>query len=390
MTKLIILSISLALSSVIFSQRALDADAAVNTCNGAVNIFNNGNYQLQFTGQKSEHLTASYPSLASVGSVNQLWVSFIAPRHGEITFNGAVQTGFVQMVVFKEEVDDVCSDIHHGMAEIQRLYIGTDQQSVGLDYQIGGGVLYSLEAQEGQKFNILFTTTEKSTEKLFLNWNFVPMVIQNNDPVVVDKRNDDFAPTFQIKVRDKETNQPLYANLSILGSRSFDALYNGSDFLFNVDRNCKLSINCDVEGYFFIDIKDTSVSASEDMELLIQMDVIRSGKSLVVEDIEFNAGTSDITKNSEAKLRRLKDFLALNADLNIEIQGHVFALGPNSMAGQKISEARAKRVMNYLIDNGIDKSRLKAVGYGNTKPIYPAPKFSYEEQANRRVEILIL
>ena len=56
---------------------------------------------------------------------------------------------------------------------------------------------------------------------------------------------------------------------------------------------------------------------------------------------------------------------------------------------ERISEARAKRVMMYLIDNGIDRSRLEAVGYGNTRPIFPEPKFFYEEQANRRVEILV-
>jgi outer membrane protein OmpA-like peptidoglycan-associated protein len=76
--------------------------------------------------------------------------------------------------------------------------------------------------------------------------------------------------------------------------------------------------------------------------------------------------------------------------MNIEIQGHVFALGKNSVAGQSISEARAKKVLKYLVENGIDKSRLKAKGYGNTRPIYEKPQFFYEEQANRRVEIVVL
>ena len=81
--------------------------------------------------------------------------------------------------------------------------------------------------------------------------------------------------------------------------------------------------------------------------------------------------------------------MALNADINVEIQGHVFSIGENNVANQKMSEARAKRVVNYLVDNGISKERMVAVGYGNTKPIYPDPKLSQEEQANRRVEILV-
>ena len=93
---------------------------------------------------------------------------------------------------------------------------------------------------------------------------------------------------------------------------------------------------------------------------------------------------------SETKLRRLKDFMALNADLSIEIQGHVNSVGEElGFTAQKLSESRAKKVMQYLVDNGIAKERMISVGYGNTRPVYPTPKFAAEEQANRRVEILI-
>ena len=108
-----------------------------------------------------------------------------------------------------------------------------------------------------------------------------------------------------------------------------------------------------------------------------------------IEEIEFKPGTSEILPESEPKLKRLKDFMALNSEIEIEIQGHVFLIGENGFASQKLSEGRARRVMAYLADNGINKNRMTAVGYGNTKPIYPEPKFAYEEQANRRVEILV-
>ena len=80
----------------------------------------------------------------------------------------------------------------------------------------------------------------------------------------------------------------------------------------------------------------------------------------------------------------------MNSEVKIEIQGHVFSMEENSFAGQKISEARAKRVFNYLVMNGISKDRMITKGYGNTRPIFPNPRFSYEEQMNRRVEIKVL
>lgn len=390
MTKLAILLISTAFATFIFAQKKVIAPEAMNTCMGAVNIFDNGEFQLQFTGTKGNSDLSAYPSLATVSAENQLWCSFIAPASGEVTFNASVPEGFLQFVLFKEEQRDICGEIEQGTSEIKRLHVGNDEPNVGLDYEIGGGVLYPLQMTEGQKIIILFATTEKSTEKLQLNWNFIAKVPTTNEAVIIDERHDEFAPTFSIKVRDKESNKPLFANLSIEGSKSIDALYSGSDFMFNVDRNCKLTIKCAVEGYFFVDIYDTTVNATEDFELMIPMELVKSGKTLIIEDIEFNPGTSEITVSSEPKLLRLKDFLALNSNLEVEIQGHVFALGDNSIAGQKISEARAKRVLNYLVENGIDKSRLRSVGYGNTRPIYPEPKFSYEEQANRRVEIVIL
>jgi outer membrane protein OmpA-like peptidoglycan-associated protein len=109
-----------------------------------------------------------------------------------------------------------------------------------------------------------------------------------------------------------------------------------------------------------------------------------------IEEIEFHPGSSDFTPTSEGKLRRLKDFMALNSEVIIEIQGHVFSLEDNSFAAQKMSEARAKRVYNYLVENGINKSRMTTVGFGNTKPIFPKPKLAFEEQMNRRVEIKVL
>jgi outer membrane protein OmpA-like peptidoglycan-associated protein len=120
------------------------------------------------------------------------------------------------------------------------------------------------------------------------------------------------------------------------------------------------------------------------------MEPLGEGKSMQIDEIEFVPGSSEFLSTAEPKLRRLKDFLALNASVKVEIQGHVHATGENTFAAQKLSEARAKRVLNYLVENGISKDRLTAVGFGNTKPIYPEAKFAYEEQANRRVEIKVL
>ncbi len=364
-------------------------DNSINSCSGAINIFENNLYQLQFTGEKNSPSIEAYKSLSTIEQGNQLWVSYVAGSAGELNFSANVKKDFVQMVIFQELANKMCSEITSGVAEIVRLHSKRENKSIGLSKSTGSGFLYSLSLQKGQKINILFSSSEKNNNYLELDWIFLPEQIIKPESKILDRRYDDFAPTFSIIIRDKVNNNPLIASIAITNSKNLDGLYTASDVYLNIDRKNEFQIKCDVEGFFF---KDTIIMASsfDDQEVLFSLERIAKGLSVKIEDIEFKPGSSIITMNSEPKLNRLKDFLLLNSDISIEIQGHVFALGDNSLAGQKISEARARRVKKFLIEHGVNKNRLKSKGYGNTKPIYEEPKFSYEEQANRRVEILVL
>ncbi|MCJ8291410.1 MAG: OmpA family protein [Crocinitomicaceae bacterium] len=389
MAKILFIIVLLLVTPDAFSQKAGKNTSSLNSCMGGINIFEDGDFQLQFTGKKSNDNTVdAYPSLSRINSENYIWISYIAPIDGDLTFTASKKSGFVQMVIFEEEQKDICGEISQGIAEIKRLHIGKESSIVGLDYHVDGGIMYSLPMKEGRKYQLLFATESESKDKLYLQWRFVSGGKSEPESQIIDRRTDDFAPTFKIIVRDKETNEPIIASLSIEGNKSIAGMYIGSDFMFNIDRKSKLTIKCDAEGYFLNDLEEDA-SPFEDQEITLDLERVSAGRSMKIEEIEFVPGTSKITLASEPKLRRLKDFLALNSSLDVEIQGHVFAIGDNSFAAQKVSEARAKRVMKYLIDNGIDKHRLTAVGHGNTRPIYAEPKFFYEEQANRRVEVVV-
>ena len=389
MTKILNLLILLIVVSPVFAQKEARSDDAYNQCNGAINIFENGDFHLQFTGKKGDaEIIEDYASLSKLSSENLIWCSYIAPEEGELTFRATVRKNFLQMVIFKEETNAVCEDINGGIAEIQRLHLDSTSMTVGLDYKVEGGVMYTLKLREGQHIMIAFATAAEVRTSMMLQWQFIGSSAAESEVKVVDRRDDDFAPTLAFKVYDKETNRPIISSLSLEGYKGLNGLYTGSEFYFNISRNTKINVKCDAEGYFFHD-SIYEIIAFDDTQIDIILDRISTGKSMTIEEIEFVPGTSEITQSSIPNLRRLKDFLALNSDLNVEIQGHVFALGDNTIAAQRVSEARAKRVMKYLIQNGIDKSRLTAKGYGNTKPIYEKPKFFYEEQANRRVEIMV-
>jgi outer membrane protein OmpA-like peptidoglycan-associated protein len=362
---------------------------AINSCEGAINLFDNGDYHIQFTGKKSHHNSlGEYGSLAEFNEENIVWFSYVAPTSGDLTFRGTVDQDFLQMAVFKEEKNAVCEDIHNGVAEIQRLHKKKNNKSTGLDFKVEDGVLYALHLREGDHIMVAFATESEKKSELILQWLFTSEIEIEDETKVVDRRHDDFATTLSFKVYDKETNRPIISSLALEGIKGLTGLYTGSEFYFNLDRNVKLQVKCDAEGYFFYD-SIYELSAFEDNEITIILDRIGAGKSMTIEEIEFIPGTSEVTNASIPNLLRLKDFMALNSDVNIEIQGHVFSTGKNTIAARKVSEARAKRVLKYLVDHGIERNRLSAVGYGNTKPLYEKPKFFYEEQANRRVEIMV-
>jgi len=74
--------------------------------------------------------------------------------------------------------------------------------------------------------------------------------------------------------------------------------------------------------------------------------------------------------------------------LRIEISGHTDNVGSASY-NQKLSESRAKAVVDYLLKKGVDASRLEYKGYGFEQPV-ASNKTEEGRQQNRRTEFKIL
>ena len=125
-----------------------------------------------------------------------------------------------------------------------------------------------------------------------------------------------------------------------------------------------------------------------DVHFMKQVNESKAGEKLKIENLNFQFNTFAIVNESRGKLYELLLVMQNNPTLKIEIQGHI-CCNPSNKG--KLSEERAKAIKNFLIGQGIDKTRLTFKGFGSTQPIYPLPEKSEEERAgNRRVEILIL
>ena len=104
--------------------------------------------------------------------------------------------------------------------------------------------------------------------------------------------------------------------------------------------------------------------------------------------INFETGKSDVKPESQKIIDQISEMLKSNPSLKISIEGHTDNVGTPA-SNQTLSDSRAKSIMNALIAKGIDKNRLSAKGWGQTKPI--ADNNTNENKAkNRRVEIVKL
>ncbi len=115
---------------------------------------------------------------------------------------------------------------------------------------------------------------------------------------------------------------------------------------------------------------------------------LRSGQTIRMEQLQFDADSTNIKEASLPVLNELFDFLTENPVVFIEIGGHTNSLPPDEVC-DRLSTARAKSVIDFLIQKGIDERRLSFKGYGKRVPI--ADNNTPEgRQQNQRVEIKIL
>ena len=114
----------------------------------------------------------------------------------------------------------------------------------------------------------------------------------------------------------------------------------------------------------------------------------KKGDKIRIPNLNFFNNSDSILPQSGKILIELLQVLKDNPALRIDIQGHICC---QEVEEQQLSRRRAQTVYSYLIQNGIDKSRLSYKSFGSTRPLHPLPeKTEAEKTDNRRVEIEIL
>ncbi len=111
------------------------------------------------------------------------------------------------------------------------------------------------------------------------------------------------------------------------------------------------------------------------------------GQYIVTEPVLFSTASSEIRPVSIQPLKRVADLLRQRPDVRLIIVGYTDNLGlPEN--NQRVSASRAAAVREYLINEGIDPSRLESKGMGSQNPI-ASNSTQLGRQANRRIEFII-
>ena len=113
--------------------------------------------------------------------------------------------------------------------------------------------------------------------------------------------------------------------------------------------------------------------------------VLSDGK-IIVNGIKFDVNKASLKPESMGPINKIYQLMVKKPELNFSVEGHTDSDG-NDANNLKLSKARGKAVMDKLISMGIDSSRLKSGGFGESKPI--DNNSTPEGKANnRRVEFV--
>ncbi|GAA4390102.1 OmpA family protein [Hymenobacter koreensis] len=176
----------------------------------------------------------------------------------------------------------------------------------------------------------------------------------------------------------------------------------GADGTFKVklDSSAAYSLMADRPGYFAarqsvstvgrMPAQDQLPNEMNDIALPVTLTLnkIVVNKAIVVENIFYDYNKWDIRADAATELDKLVQTLVDNPNISIELSSHTDARGKDAF-NQTLSQKRAQSAVDYIISKGVDKGRITAKGYGETKPVVKVAKSEDEHQKNRRTEFKV-
>jgi OmpA-OmpF porin, OOP family len=194
-------------------------------------------------------------------------------------------------------------------------------------------------------------------------------------------------------VYDKKTEKavPALINVGVRTDKKYTSSIRSTDGSFQqeVPKLGYYILTASAEGYLnstdSVDVNSDELSPfSKD----IYLQPIEVGITVRLKNIYFDFDKTTLKKESFVELNKVVEFLKQNHSVEIEIAGHTDNKGSDDY-NTNLSQGRSQSVVDYIVSQGIDSSRLSAHGYGEAKPIDTNDSDAGRAN-NRRVEFTVL
>ncbi len=198
------------------------------------------------------------------------------------------------------------------------------------------------------------------------------------------------------QVYDAITLKPIpEANIEIVDNQADSIILTTTSdeegyYIVTLPSGKNYGMNVSADDYLFHS-ENFNLPADEEFNKIV-LDIplynITAGAKVILKNIFFDFDKATLRKESIPELIRVVDFMNDNPKVVIEVSGHTDNKGSHEY-NKKLSEARAKAVVDFLIKQGIDAKRMTYRGASFDEPI--ATNDTEEgRQMNRRVEFKII
>jgi outer membrane protein OmpA-like peptidoglycan-associated protein len=196
-------------------------------------------------------------------------------------------------------------------------------------------------------------------------------------------------------ITDSETQKPVFAKMDVIDSEISKVIATTTSdstgaYYIRIPQPKRYGVEIVARNYMLnLDVLDLNgESYHKEVIRNFKLDPIEIGAKMVLKNIFFEFGKATLKPESFIQLDNVVLLMKSTPGIRIEISGHTDNVG-SAKANQKLSEDRAKAVVDYLVSRGIDIIRLEYKGYGFLQPV--APNSTADGRSlNRRVEFKII
>jgi outer membrane protein OmpA-like peptidoglycan-associated protein/tetratricopeptide (TPR) repeat protein len=197
-------------------------------------------------------------------------------------------------------------------------------------------------------------------------------------------------------VTDYNTGKPLGSTIELVDNKTGKLIKkatsneNTGSYLISLPSGKDYGFSVNADGYMFHSENFVVPEAQDYKEIFkdIQLQPMTPGSKIILHNTFFESGKSSLRPESFSELNRLAKMFEKYPNLILEISGHTDSRGSLAV-NQRLSRARAKSVVDYIVGQGVNPANLKAMGYNYKFPV-ASNKTKEGRQENRRVEAKIL